>query len=130
MKSTYFRTGGFLILIGIILGAFGRHWLKTKLSANSIESIGVGNQYLIYHGLALLILGSLISEKNRTNTIVFRLIITGISMFTGSIYFLSTTVLTNFPKYLFIPLTPIGGIILIFAWFYFIVQCNSFRSRK
>jgi len=53
-----------------------------------------------------------------TKNIVFYLVVVGIVLFSGSIYFLATNTLTafDFKKIGFI--TPIGGTLLISAWGY------------
>ena len=126
MKIIYLRTGGLFITIGIVLGAFGSHWLKSEISTESLESFKIGNQYLIYHGLALLFIGTTQKARNSFTLIFYRSILVGVLFFSGSIYFLSTASITHLPKIIFVPFTPLGGSILIISWIFFVLKCSSF----
>ncbi len=57
MNRTSVVSGILLIVIAIILGAFGAHALKEKLEVSQLDSFEVGVKYQMYHGLALLALG-------------------------------------------------------------------------
>ena len=48
-------------LLSVILGAFGSHYLKNKMTQTEIQSFEIGVKYLIYHGLSLLIISNYIS---------------------------------------------------------------------
>lgn len=77
------------MILGIAAGALGAHALKEVLSAKSLASFETGVRYMIYHGLALLILG-VAAEKFTNLKWVGRFLIVGVVLFSGSIFLLST----------------------------------------
>ncbi len=107
--------GSFLGLTAIILGAFGAHALKVKLSIDQLSSFETGVKYQMYHALFLLMLSfSNISEKVKKT--VFSLVVAGVIIFSGSIYMLSTRPISGLELSFLGPITPIGGLLLIVAW--------------
>lgn len=115
-------------MIAIILGAFGAHTLKKLLSLEQLNTFETGVKYQMYHALFLLFIGmtSIISEKAKKN--ILKLVVIGIFFFSGSIYLLATNDLTCFDFKVIGFVTPIGGLLLIFAWIY--VFASSFRNKK
>lgn len=116
MNRKLLVTGSLLGLLGIGLGAFAAHGLKELVSVESIKSFETAVRYQMYHAILLLFLGvtSLLSSKIKR--IVFYLIITGLLLFSGSIYALATNDLTTFDFKTIGFITPIGGLFLIGAW--------------
>jgi uncharacterized membrane protein YgdD (TMEM256/DUF423 family) len=100
----------------IILGAFGAHGLKALISSEAVQTFETGVRYQMYHALFLLFVGgsSAISEKAKKK--IFYFVLIGIFFFSGSIYGLSTNVLTGFNFKTIGIVTPIGGLLLIVAW--------------
>lgn len=119
--------GTFLGLTAIILGAFGAHALKVKLSIDQLSSFETGVKYQMYHALFLLLLSfqSNISEKVKKT--VFYLVLLGVLIFSGSIYMLSTRPISGLDLKFLGPVTPIGGILLISAW---ILLLTHFVKKK
>jgi uncharacterized membrane protein YgdD (TMEM256/DUF423 family) len=123
-KSLIFA--GFCILIAVIFGAMGAHYLKEtlKFPIEKIESWKTGVQYQLIHGLALMLL-VLIQKSFQTIDLkkaIFSLKI-GIILFSGSIYLLALNYSFQsslIPKIMG-PLTPLGGLCLIIGWVFFIV---------
>ena len=56
-KAKFF--GALFSLLAVIIGAFNSHALKKILPESAIESIDVAVRYMMYHGLALLVLSIL-----------------------------------------------------------------------
>ncbi len=105
--------------IAIILGAFGAHQLKLVLSPMQLDSFKTGVEYHIYHALALLVLNSWQSLNPKVLRSVNILMNLGILLFCGSIYLLSTRDITGLSALKLIgPVTPLGGLCFILAWFY------------
>lgn len=102
--------------LGVVLGAFAAHGLKPLLSISAFESFNTGIRYQIYHSFLLFFIGLSTHIKPNQKSILFKLILTGVILFSGSIYFLATNDLTplNFKVIGFI--TPVGGLILIASW--------------
>jgi len=102
--------------LGVVLGAFAAHGLKPLLSISAFESFNTGIRYQMYHSFLLIFIGLSTDIKPNQKSILFKLILTGVLLFSGSIYFLATNDLTplNFKVIGFI--TPVGGLILIASW--------------
>jgi len=122
MNKKIVLTGIVLIVTAIILGAFGAHALKEVLTAKSLNSFEVGVRYQIYHGLALLILGLNAKTFSFDLRTVFRLILAGVVLFSGSIYGLAMQELLNVSMKFFGPITPIGGVLMIVGWFFLLFK--------
>jgi uncharacterized membrane protein YgdD (TMEM256/DUF423 family) len=116
MQKKIFLSASILGLFAVILGAFAAHGLRDNLSATSLESFQTGVRYQMYHAFFLFVVGLMpqctLSQKNR----LFWLTITGVGLFSGSIYFLATNALTSTNFDFLGPVTPIGGLLLIMAW--------------
>jgi uncharacterized membrane protein YgdD (TMEM256/DUF423 family) len=123
-------TGIVLITISILLGAFGAHGLKSIVSSEKLISFETGVKYQMYQGLAFIIIGLNYSTINFINPWFYRLGLVGILLFSGSIYFLTITDLTHLPKLIFIPLTPIGGGLLITSWLFLFVSILKQKVSK
>jgi uncharacterized membrane protein YgdD (TMEM256/DUF423 family) len=113
-----------LIILGIILDAFSAHALKKLISFEQLQSFKVGTKYHLFHSLAVLILGINYSKLKLSSTII-ALFISGIICFSFSIYFLSVQDLIGVKLNILGPVTPIGGILFIFAWICFLQRLNK-----
>jgi uncharacterized membrane protein YgdD (TMEM256/DUF423 family) len=109
-------TGAAFALLAVMLGAMGAHALKKVLDVASLMSFETGVRYQMYHGLGLLFLSTtnLITEK--TKKTVYTLILTGVLLFSGSIYLLATNTLTSIDFKAIALATPLGGVFMISAW--------------
>lgn len=122
MNRTSVITGILMIVLAIILGAFGAHALKEKLDPAQLASFEVGVRYQMYHGLALLSLGLASSKFSFSLTFFNRMIIAGIVAFSASIYLLAIQNMLGVKLSFLGPITPIGGSILIIAWCILLVK--------
>ena len=105
-------TGG----LGIVLGAFASHGLKPLLNTLAFESFNTGIRYQMYHSFLLFFIGLTTALKSSQKSILLKLILTGIVLFSGSIYILATNDLTSFNFKVIGFITPVGGLILITSW--------------
>ncbi len=105
----------FFMCTAIILGAFGAHTLKSVLSVEKLASFETGVRYQMYSGLALFVLG-LSAQLISPSKLFFRLNILGIVLFSFSIYLLCLNDYLPIPKMVLVPLTPIGGVLLVISW--------------
>jgi uncharacterized membrane protein YgdD (TMEM256/DUF423 family) len=100
--------------LAVMLGAFGAHGLKGKVSESLLAAYKTGIDYHLLHVLALIGLALLIL---RTVTVPVWFIITGYCwmvgtvLFSGSLYGLAL----GGPQWLG-PVTPMGGLLLIVGW--------------
>jgi uncharacterized membrane protein YgdD (TMEM256/DUF423 family) len=115
--------GAMFIAIAVILGAFGAHALRERLSPDRVEIFRTGVLYQFIHGFAILILGLLSfhhkPDRLRTSVILFAL---GIIFFSGSLYLLATQSISHLSVSFLGPVTPLGGLLFILGWLVFIRQ--------
>jgi|LakMenEpi03Aug12_release.lakeMendotaPanAssembly.Ray.scaffolds.fasta_scaffold450496_2 uncharacterized membrane protein YgdD (TMEM256/DUF423 family) len=117
MKYKLIRLAALSGAVAVILGALGAHQLKTMLSASSLDSFDKGVKYQMYHTLLLLIMAFSYKpeiEKEIKQIAIF--LILGISLFSFSIYLLSTQSITGIDFSFLGPITPLGGLAMITAW--------------
>lgn len=117
MDRKVISTAAILGMIAIILGAFGAHALKKELTLEELSTFETGVKYQMYHALFLLFVG-LSSMTEKTKKGITLLIVSGVVLFSGSIYILATKNLTGIDIKAFGIVTPIGGLLLIVGWFW------------
>ena len=119
MAKIFLLLGGTNAALCIMLGAFGAHALKVKLTEQSLAVFQTGVQYHFYHSLGLLLLGLLMLQLNISDGL-FKFsgyfMIAGIVLFSGSLYGLSMSSIKWFG-----PKTPIGGLAFIIAWLFLVM---------
>jgi uncharacterized membrane protein YgdD (TMEM256/DUF423 family) len=108
----FLMLGALLVALATIIGAFGAHALKSRLSADRHEVLQTAVHYQFFHALGLLALG-LIIERRATRALIIaaRLCLVGVVLFSGSLY----AIIAGAPTAVGV-LTPIGGLCLISAW--------------
>ena len=116
MNKTIAATGIGMIMLAIILGAFGAHALKEVLTPERLASFETGVKYQMYHGLAFLIVGLLADRFNFSVKSFFTVAIIGIVLFSGSIYLLAMQDVLGIKMSFLGPITPLGGVLLITSW--------------
>ena len=102
-------------MTSVLLGAFGAHGLKHRLTEHYLQVYQTGVEYQFYHALGLLVIAILIhSWPEMTTWLKWSgfMMLSGIMLFSGSLYLLSLTQI----KWLG-AITPIGGFLFILAWF-------------
>ncbi|NHN27017.1 DUF423 domain-containing protein [Flavobacterium jejuense] len=118
MEKKILLTALLMGIIGIILGAFGAHGLKKIISTEQLATFEVGVRYQIYHAMFLLFVVNTSFLTFKEKIIVFYLALAGVILFSGSIYLLSTSIITSIKTKIIGPLTPLGGLLLIASWSY------------
>lgn len=116
MDKKTISTAALLGMIAIILGAFGAHALKKVLSIEQLVTFETGVRYQMYHALFLLFIGLIPNLTSKTKNIIYTLVLSGVLLFSGSIYLLATNDLTPIDFRVIGFVTPIGGVLLISAW--------------
>lgn len=119
-----------MIATGIVLGAFGAHALKEVLTEAKLTSFETGVRYQIYHGLAILLLGFNASRLEKGIRVSVWLLLSGVILFSGSIYFLSIESILGMSLGFLGPVTPIGGTLMIAGWVVLIVGVANSKSIK
>ena len=104
----------------VALGAMGAHALKEKIPAENLQTFETAVRYHFYHTLSLVVLSYMIksnpSKFLKYSSILF---ITGIILFSFSLYFLALRPLMGIDneemKWIG-AITPFGGLSFIMAW--------------
>lgn len=98
--------------LAVMIGAFGAHGLKDKLTAEMLPIYKTGVEYHFYHTLALLVIGVVALHcKSALLTASGWSMVTGILIFSGSLYALSISGIKVLGA-----ITPIGGLCFIAGW--------------
>lgn len=109
-------TAFLLLILGIILGAFGAHGLKGKVSPEKIASFEVGVRYQMMNALGLLALAALSTKISGSIQATFGFVLGGVILFSGSIYGLTFQANPSAITKVLGPITPIGGLLMIIGW--------------
>ena len=102
--------GALLLALGIALGAFTTHELKTRLGAAELGCWETGVQYQMWTGLGLLALSA--RSGMRAPAVV---IAAGALFFSGSLYVMATT---GWKSLAVVAATPLGGALMIAGWLF------------
>jgi uncharacterized membrane protein YgdD (TMEM256/DUF423 family) len=107
--------GSLSAFLGVALGAFAAHGLKSRLTAELLATFEVGVRYQMYHALALLAVAWACTRWPGTVlTASGWLFVAGTVLFSGSLYVLSLTGARGFGA-----ITPIGGFAFLAGWLCF-----------
>ncbi|PJZ41029.1 hypothetical protein CH370_12315 [Leptospira kmetyi] len=98
--------------LGVALGAFGAHALKTVITPDLLAVYETGNRYHLIHSILPLILALTgFVNRNKAAWISSILFLAGILIFSGSLYVLAITGIRILGA-----ITPIGGVSFLIAW--------------
>jgi uncharacterized membrane protein YgdD (TMEM256/DUF423 family) len=135
MKNIFLFIAGLLGATGVAFGALGAHALKMKMqegliTADQLGAFETATKYQLFHALALLVVYFMNRDKQfRLLTVASYLFVTGIVLFSGSLYLLTTRNITGINAVSFLgPITPLGGVALIAGWVCLSLQ--AFRLNK
>lgn len=113
--------------IAVMFGAFGAHALEAKLSEKYLAVWETAVQYQMFHALALIIVGILMSTSllgpSTQLSWAGYLLLAGIVIFSGSLYVLSLSGMGILGA-----ITPIGGVAFIAGWIMLIVAAVKFSN--
>ncbi|TGV02853.1 DUF423 domain-containing protein [Flavivirga rizhaonensis] len=130
MNKKILITASIFGLLAVILGAFGAHALKELITVEVQQTFETGVRYQMYHAILLLFIGSSTYIQQKTKKVLYYLIVSGIILFSGSIYGLATNLLTTFDFKMIGFVTPIGGLLLILAWGVMIANFLKMESKN
>jgi uncharacterized membrane protein YgdD (TMEM256/DUF423 family) len=112
MDRTFLLVGALAGFVGVALGAFGAHGLRTRLSTEMLTVFETGVRYQMYHAFAILIVALAAARLDgwliRTAGWLFT---AGIVLFSGSLYALALSGVTILGA-----VTPIGGLAFLSGW--------------
>lgn len=113
-KKTWIIISAVSGFTAVVIGAFGAHGLKEKLSAEMLEVYKTGVLYQLIHTIVILILSLTNFIKSNITSIFFLL---GIILFSFSLYIYSTS-----GNQVFAMITPVGGVCFLIGWFWLIIE--------
>ncbi|MBH1971901.1 DUF423 domain-containing protein [Moraxellaceae bacterium AER2_44_116] len=109
----FITLGAFNMALAVMLGAFGAHGLKAKVTPEQLAWWHTGCEYHVYHALALFGIGVLMASQPQwswAKNPAWCLQV-GIVIFSGSLYAMTL----GAPRW-FGAITPIGGMAFIIGW--------------
>jgi len=110
--------GGINAALVVMLGAFGAHGLKARMTVEMLAVYQTGVHYHLFHALGLLAVG--IVALHIVDSVYLKwagwLMLAGIILFSGSLYVLSLSGLRWLGM-----VTPFGGLAFIAAWIVFVI---------
>ena len=116
--KVFLALGGCGMLLAVAMGAFGAHALKRTLTPELMAVYETAVNYHFYHALGLLAVGLL--ALHAPPTMLLRgsgiLMITGLLLFSGSLYALALSGVRWLGA-----ITPIGGVGFLLAWLLWVI---------
>ena len=113
LSKIFLLLGSLNALLAVLLGAFGAHGLKMRLTEDMLAIFNTGVHYHFFHALGIIAVGLI--ALNLPPSVWFKwsgwLMFAGIVLFSGSLYVLSIMNLRWLGA-----ITPFGGTAFIFAW--------------
>lgn len=125
MARLFLSIAAILAGLSVAGGAFASHALKERLSERALEIFETGSKYQMYHALALLAIGLLLSRSEVASTLLNTAgfaFIAGVVLFSGSLYALSLSGI----KWLG-AITPLGGVAFLVGWGCLAIAAWSFK---
>lgn len=125
MKKNWLVVAGAMGALGVILGAFGAHVLKQRLTPDLFEIFEVGVRYHMYHVLAMFA-AALVAYRREPAMWMGRACVcwlAGIVVFSGSLYLLAVTGASWLGA-----VTPIGGLSFIAGWVCVCIAARAYRT--
>ncbi|QKI88157.1 DUF423 domain-containing protein [Thiomicrorhabdus xiamenensis] len=123
--SVWLQWSSFLLFLAVALGAFGAHGLQEHFSVKQLDVWHKAVNYQVIHAFALLaiaVLVHLFSEQSAFWTKAGWSFLTGIFLFSGSLYLWALSGL----KFL-VFLTPIGGMAFLLGWLLLFLGARDIR---
>lgn len=119
MEKFFSIVASLLAAMAVILGAFGAHGLKVKITEHELQIFETGVKYQFYHIIALFVIAWLVSKYPDANIFNYAgyCFMVGIFCFLGSLYLLATKNLLGLTNWQWLgPVTPFGGLFFIVGW--------------
>jgi len=106
------RAGALLALLGVALGAFGTHALRTRLPTERLSAFETAVRYQLIHAVALLAVAWLVERvPHPAVRQAGWLLLLGTVVFSGSLYALTLSGMGVLGA-----ITPVGGLLMILGW--------------
>jgi uncharacterized membrane protein YgdD (TMEM256/DUF423 family) len=108
---SWIRVAALLGFLGVLLGAFGAHGLKQRVTPELLAIFNTGVLYHLLHAVALLSLALYGKTTEKSVTWPAALWLAGIVLFSGSLYVLTLTGVKQLGA-----VTPLGGLCFLAGW--------------
>ncbi|MDD5228826.1 MAG: DUF423 domain-containing protein [Methylococcales bacterium] len=131
MPSVFLFLGAACAFIGVAMGAFGAHGLKTMISPELLTVYQTGVTYQMWHAFGLIAIALMQQHDAQSKLLKWAgaLMFLGIILFSGSLYLLA---ILNLPA--LGAITPLGGVSFLIAWSLLIIfsgkKSTHHRYRK
>lgn len=117
MHKGFLKTAAIIGALSVALGAFAAHGLKKYYSPDNLLTFETAVRYQFYHVFAILAAGILNANfPGKLMTWAGRLFITGILLFSGSLYLLCYVKYAELSWNWIGAVTPFGGVAFIAGW--------------
>lgn len=118
MAKHFLLIAGLSGLLAVILGAFGAHGLKGKITPELLAAFQTGVQYQFYHTLALFLVALVLFRFPDVSLFhwVGYAFVVGMVLFSGSLYAMAF----GGPRWLG-PITPLGGLCFMAGWLMMVI---------
>ena len=120
--------GSIMGLSSVILGAAGAHWLSEYISEDRVDTYETAVRFHMFMSVIILLCALVFKNmdiKFSTVNPSLMFFLFGSLIFSGSLYLLSLTDVS-----LFGALAPIGGMMIILGWVFFIYYIYSIKSNN
>ncbi|ULO05953.1 DUF423 domain-containing protein [Paenibacillus sp. 19GGS1-52] len=126
MQRTFMTWGALLAMLGVAIGAFGAHLLKSIISEDYMQVYETGVHYQMIHALGLILIALVVGQWGESTRLRWAgwLLCSGIVLFSGSLYVLSITGVKVLGA-----ITPLGGVCFIAGWIFLALEALSRRSE-
>ena|SRR5947207_2145292 len=113
MDRTFLLIGAVLGFLGVALGAFAAHGLRSRLSPEMLAVFETAVRYQMYHAFAILIVAAAIGRLGAARLLSAAgwTFFGGTVLFSGSLYALTLTGVTTLGA-----ITPFGGLLFLAGW--------------
>lgn len=126
MVNLIIPLGALNAFLAVAAGAFAAHGLKDALNPAHLETFKTAADYQMLHGLGMILIGLLNRHGvTRGNTLSAIIMLTGIVLFSGSLYLLTLTG----TRWLGM-ITPIGGVCFLIAWLILGISHLTTKEQK
>jgi uncharacterized membrane protein YgdD (TMEM256/DUF423 family) len=105
---------GILGFLGVAIGAFGAHYLSSKITSEMMNIYHTGVMYNLIHAVVILIIGLSDKDKFYMAGVFF---ILGVILFSFSLYLYAITSVIAFAF-----ITPFGGMFFLIGWLVIVIK--------
>lgn len=114
-------TASLLLFLGVVVGAFGAHGLKSLVTPEKLVTFETGVRYHFYHAFGIFLVGLLQQmAPGLALSLVRAAFLAGILLFSGNCYLYAVTGVKVFAM-----IVPIGGGLFLLGWGYLVYRISK-----